>query len=131
MRFLIVLGISVAAATLLSGCSEKTTSLLCKGTVQKVGKPETLAPVDALAASVTKFPFYVKAWSKSYGEFWLSEPYMRYYSDLDDLGDQLLIREFGSKETSGMFNKISGHLMLHAGSDIFEVSCQNAVRLTP
>ena len=131
MRFLIVLGISAAAATLLSGCSGKTTSLLCKGTVQKVGKPETLAPVDALTASVTKFPFYVKAWSKSYGEFRLSAPYMQYYSDLDDLGDQLLIHELGSKETSGMFNKISGRLMLHAGSDLFEVSCQDAARLTP
>lgn len=132
MRFRIVVAVGAAAATaLLSGCSGRTTSLLCKGTVQKVGKPETLVPIEALAASVTKHPPYVKLWSKSYGEFRLSEPYAQYYSDLDDLGDQLLIRELGSKETSGMFNKISGRLMLHAGSDLFEVTCRDAARLTP
>ena len=73
MRLRIVAAVfASAAAALLSGCAGKTTSLLCKGTVQKVGKPETILPVDSLAASVTKFPLYVKAWSNSYGEFRLS-----------------------------------------------------------
>lgn len=132
MRLQIMLAASAAAAVvLLSSCSGKTTSLLCNGTVQKVGKPETTEPIDDLAASVTKFPLYVKAWSKSYGEFRLSDPYMQYYSDLDDIGDQLIIRELGSQDTSGIFNKISGRLNLHAGTDLFEVSCKDAARLTP
>ncbi|MDP1874155.1 hypothetical protein [Phenylobacterium sp.] len=132
MRLRIVLPVGAAAAALLlSACSRSTTSLLCKGTVQEVGKPETLVPVDALAASVTKHPFYVTAWSKSYGEFRLTEPYAQYYSDLDDLGDQIIISELGSKDSSGIFNKISGRLMLHAGSDLFEVSCKDVARLMP
>lgn len=132
MRLRIILAVgAAAAAALLSGCSGKTTSLLCKGTVQKVGKPETLMPVEGLAASVTKYQPYVKLWNNSYGEFRLSDPYAQHYSDIDDLGDQILIREIGSKNTSGMFNKISGRLILKSGTDLFEVSCQDAVRLTP
>lgn len=131
MRFRIVLAVGAAAAALLSGCSGTTTSLLCKGTVQKVGKPETLAPVEGLAASVTKYQPYVKLWNKSYGEFRMSDPYMQHYSDLDDLGDEILIRGIGSNNTSGMLNKISGRLILHAGTDLFEVSCRDAARLTP
>jgi len=56
---------------------------------------------------------------------------MQHYSDLDDLGDEILIRGIGSNNTSGMLNKISGRLILHAGTDLFEVSCRDAARLTP
>lgn len=123
--------IAIAALLLVGGCSGKTTSLICDGTVQRVGEPETRQPVSSLAASVTKHPFYVKAWSDSYGEFRLSEPYLQYFSNLDDLGDQLLIAEDGETKVLGMFNKISGSLKLAAGNDLFEVQCREASRITP
>lgn len=123
--------IAIAALLLVSGCSGKTTSLICAGTVQRVGEPETRQPVSSLAASVTKHPLYVKAWSHSYGEFRLSEPYLQHFSNLDDLGDQILIAEQGDARVLGMFNKISGSLKLAAGSDVFDVQCGEVNRIIP
>lgn len=123
--------IAIAAFLLVGGCSGKTTSLVCAGTMQRVGEPETRQPISSVAASVTKHPFYVKAWSDSYGEFRLSDPYAQHFSHLDDLGDQILITEQGETKVSGMFNKISGDLKLAAGDDLFEVECREVDRITP
>lgn len=118
-------------AVMASGCSGKKTALICDGTVQKVGKPETQEPVKGLAASITKWPAYVKLYNKSYGQFRLSEPYLQYFSDLDDIGDQILIGEAGAGHIIGMFNKITGGLKLSVGSDLFEVTCRRSVPITP
>ncbi|MDO8900444.1 MAG: hypothetical protein Q7V15_03730 [Phenylobacterium sp.] len=122
---------AIAVLLLLGGCSGKTTSLVCTGTMQRVGEPETRQPVSSLAASVTKYPFYVKAWSDSYGEFRLSDPYAQHFSRLDDLGDQIMISEQGQTKVSGTFNKINGSLKLAAGNDLFEVECREVNRITP
>ncbi|WP_133149181.1 hypothetical protein [Caulobacter zeae] len=127
LRIVLIAG----AAIVLAGCSGKTTSLVCKGTVQQVNRPDTSAPIDNVAASVTKYPVYVQAWNKTYGNFKLSDPVAQYYSNLDDIGDQLLIAESGAAEVLGMFNKINGRLRLRVGSELYDVSCRDAARLTP
>lgn len=131
MRRAIAVSTLFLAAVIVSGCSGKKTALICDGTVQKVGKPETQEPVRGLAASITKWPAYVKLYNKFYGEFRLSEPYFQYFSDLDDIGDQILIGEAGGGHVIGMFNKITGSLKLNVGSDLYEVTCRRSAPITP
>lgn len=123
--------IAVAILLLTGACSGDTTSLRCAGTVQKVGQPETQQPIPEFTGSVTRHPFFVRAFSESYGEFRLSEPYAQHFSNLEDLGDEILISEVGRTETLGLFNKISGKLTLAVGGELFEVQCREVDRLAP
>lgn len=126
---------SAIAGLALVGCAGKqsrSTALVCTGTLQKVGKPETAVPSPPAAVRITKFPDYVKLWSKSYGEVSVSEPFLENYTHVQQIDDHLFLRKMDDKEeVSGVFNRISGHFTIHFRDDFYELNCKPTEPLAP
>jgi hypothetical protein len=121
----------VATAAVLTGCTGKTTPLICNGTVEKVGDQSDPRPSEPVVIRIEKYPAYAKLYNKSYGSLVMSEPTAQYYSHIEEAGDQLLISEPGNEHVLGMFNKISGRFRLISGGQSYELSCEPTMPLTP
>jgi hypothetical protein len=114
-----------------TGCTSKTALLVCTGTVQQVGKPETAKPSPLAAVRVTKWPGYTKLWNKSYGDVRISEPFLENFTNLEVVGDHLVLRKSGETKVSGALNRISGHLQVHDQDDLYDLNCKQVTPLTP
>lgn len=81
--------------------------------------------------SIEKYPPYTKLWgSETWGNMQVAEPDPRYYPFVDANGDLLLISDPSEPRMRAVFNRISGHLQMSTGPDVFDVMCKKTKPLT-